>query len=57
MDEFKAITVFARAADAKTFHQAAVDLGISPQAVSKMIGQLEQQLGVRCFTAPHVKPA
>jgi DNA-binding transcriptional LysR family regulator len=49
MDEFKAITVFARAAEAKTFHQAAVDLGISPQAVSKMIGQLEQQLGVRLF--------
>jgi DNA-binding transcriptional LysR family regulator len=49
MDEFKAITVFVKAADAKTFHQAAVDLGISPQAVSKMIGQLEQQLGVRLF--------
>jgi DNA-binding transcriptional LysR family regulator len=49
MDEFKTITVFAKAADAKTFHQAAVDLGISPQAVSKMIRQLEQQLGVRLF--------
>ncbi len=49
MDEFKAITVFAKAADAKTFHQAAVDLGISPQAVSKMIRQLEQHLGVRLF--------
>jgi DNA-binding transcriptional LysR family regulator len=49
MDEFKAITVFARAADARTFHQAAIDLGISPQAVSKMIKQLEHQLGVRLF--------
>ena len=49
MDEFHAVKVFVHAADAVTFHQAAVDLGTSPQAVSKMIRQLEQQLGVRLF--------
>jgi DNA-binding transcriptional LysR family regulator len=49
MDELRAITVFVRAADAATFNQAAVDLAISPQAVSKTIRQLEQQLGVRLF--------
>jgi DNA-binding transcriptional LysR family regulator len=49
MNELKAITAFAHAADAKSFNQAAVDLGVSPQAVSKMIRQLEQQLGVRLF--------
>jgi DNA-binding transcriptional LysR family regulator len=56
MDEFKAITVFVRAAQAATFHQASVDLGISPQAVSKMIRQLEQKLAVRLFrrTTRHI---
>lgn len=49
MNELKAITAFAHAADAKSFNQAAVDLGVSPQAVSKMIRQLERQLGVRLF--------
>jgi DNA-binding transcriptional LysR family regulator len=49
MDEFRAITIFVRAADAPSFNQAAVDLAISPQAVSKTIRQLEQQLGVRLF--------
>jgi len=49
MNEFKAIAVFVHAAEAKSFNQAAIDLGISPQAVSKMIRQLEQQLGVRLF--------
>ena len=49
MNELKAIAVFAQAAEARSFNQAAVDLGVSPQAVSKMIRQLEQQLGVRLF--------
>jgi DNA-binding transcriptional LysR family regulator len=49
MNEFKAIAVFVQAAEARSFNQVAVDLGISPQAVSKMIHQLEQQLGVRLF--------
>ena len=49
MNELKAISVFAHAAEARSFNQVAVDLGVSPQAVSKMIRQLEQQLGVRLF--------
>lgn len=49
MNELKAIAVFAHAAEARSFNQVAVDLGVSPQAVSKMIRQLEQQLGVRLF--------
>jgi len=49
MNALKAIAVFAQAADARSFNQAAIDLGISPQAVSKTIRQLEQQLGVRLF--------
>lgn len=49
MNELKAISVFAQAAEARSFNQAAVDIGVSPQAVSKMIRQLEQQLGVRLF--------
>jgi len=49
MNELKAIAVFAHAAEAGSFNQAAVAMGISPQAVSKMIRQLEQQLGVRLF--------
>ena len=49
MNELRAIEVFARAAEARSFNQLAVELGISPQAVSKMIRQLEQQLNVRLF--------
>ena len=49
MNEFKAIEIFARAAEGKSFNLVAVELGISPQAVSKLIRQLERQLGVRLF--------
>lgn len=49
MDELRAITVFARAAAAGSFQRAAVDLAITPQAVSKTVAQLEEHLGVRLF--------
>ena len=49
MNELRAIAVFAQAAQSASFNQVAVELGVSPQAVSKMIRQLERQLGVRLF--------
>jgi DNA-binding transcriptional LysR family regulator len=49
MDEYRAITIFARAAEVGTFQQAALDMAITPQAVSKIISQLEGRLGVRLF--------
>lgn len=49
MDEFRAITLFERAAAAGSFQRVAVELAISPQAVSKAIRQLEAHLGVRLF--------
>lgn len=49
MDRFKSIQNFIKAADTGSFQQAAVLQGISPQAVSKAIGQLEKELGVRLF--------
>jgi DNA-binding transcriptional LysR family regulator len=42
MDRFKSIQNFIKAADTGSFQQAAVLQGISPQAVSKAIGQLEK---------------
>lgn len=41
---------FVAAADAGQFQEAAVDLSISQQAVSKRIAALERDLGVRLFT-------
>ena len=49
MNELRAIEIFVRVAGATSFNQAAADLGISPQAVSKTIRQLEAQLGLRLF--------
>jgi DNA-binding transcriptional LysR family regulator len=49
MDELRAITVFVRAAAAGSFQRVAVEMAISPQAVSKAIAQLERHLGVRLF--------
>jgi DNA-binding transcriptional LysR family regulator len=49
LDELRAITLFVRAAEAGSFQRAAADLGISPQAVSKAIRQLETHLTVRLF--------
>ena len=49
MDTLRAITLFADAAAAGSFQRVAVEQAISPQAVSKAIGQLERHLGVRLF--------
>jgi DNA-binding transcriptional LysR family regulator len=49
MDELRAVTLFVRAAEAGSFHRAAQALGMTPQAVSKSVRQLEGHLGVRLF--------
>ncbi|TFW27185.1 LysR family transcriptional regulator [Duganella callida] len=49
MDELRAIATFIRAAELGSFNRAANAQGITPQAVSKNVRQLEQYLGVRLF--------
>jgi DNA-binding transcriptional LysR family regulator len=49
MDKLHAIATFARVADLGSFNQAAVAQGLTPQAVSKTIRELERHLGVRLF--------
>jgi DNA-binding transcriptional LysR family regulator len=49
MNELRAISVFVQVADHQSFRHAAVDLALTPQAVSKTIAQLERHLGVRLF--------
>lgn len=49
MDELRAITIFVRAADLGSFNRVAIAQGMTPQAVSKAIRQLERHLGVRLF--------
>lgn len=46
MDFFRAISVFAQVADARSFHRAAAELGISAAATSKAVSRLEAELGV-----------
>jgi DNA-binding transcriptional LysR family regulator len=47
MDQLAEMRVFVRAIERGTFAVAASDLGLSPSAVSKLIGRLERRLGVR----------
>jgi DNA-binding transcriptional LysR family regulator len=47
MNEARAITIFVRAAVLGSLRKAAVDQGISPQAASHAVMQLEKALGVR----------
>src|ERR1700743_1841249 len=47
MNEFKAIAMFARAVQLGSIRQAALAQGVTPQAASQAIAQLEQHLGVR----------
>jgi LysR family transcriptional regulator for bpeEF and oprC len=47
MDHLRSIGVFVRTADLRSFAAAAAALGLTPSAVSKSIGALEQSLGVR----------
>jgi DNA-binding transcriptional LysR family regulator len=49
MDKARVITIFISVVQAGSFSQAAVEAGLSAQAVSKAIRQLEDHLGVRLF--------
>ncbi|MCC4316462.1 LysR family transcriptional regulator [Streptomyces malaysiensis] len=48
--DLKAVRTFVAVADAGQFQEAAADLSITQQAVSKRIATLEKELGVRLFT-------
>ena len=49
MNELRAISTFAKAAELGSLRQAASAQGITPQAASLALGQLESHLGVRLF--------
>ena len=49
MDSLGALKVFARAAETRSFTDAGQQLGLSPSAVGKAVGRLEERLGVRLF--------
>jgi DNA-binding transcriptional LysR family regulator len=46
-NDFKAIATFAKAVELGSIRQAALSQGVTPQAASQAIAQLEQHLGVR----------
>ncbi|WP_053730530.1 LysR family transcriptional regulator [Streptomyces sp. WM6378] len=48
--DLNAVRTYVAVADAGQFQQAAADLAITQQAVSKRIASLEKELGVRLFT-------
>jgi DNA-binding transcriptional LysR family regulator len=48
--DLDAVRTFVAAADARQFSEAAADLSITQQAVSKRIAALEKDVGVRLFT-------
>ncbi|QIB43995.1 LysR family transcriptional regulator [Streptomyces aureoverticillatus] len=48
--DLNAVRTFVAAADTGQFQEAAADLGITQQAVSKRVAALEADLGVRLFT-------
>jgi DNA-binding transcriptional LysR family regulator len=47
MDQLAEMRVFVRAVERGSFAAAADDLGLTPSAISKLIGRLEARLGVR----------
>ncbi|WP_454697144.1 LysR family transcriptional regulator [Achromobacter aegrifaciens] len=49
INELRAITIFAKAAELGSLRQAAIAQGISPQAASQALAQLEHFLGTRLF--------
>src|SRR5258708_22410518 len=49
MDNLASMSVFVRAADARSFTEAGTQLGVSPSAIGKTIARLEERLGVRLF--------
>ncbi|MGE6786657.1 LysR family transcriptional regulator [Ensifer adhaerens] len=49
MDSLGALNAFVQAAEARSFTEAATQLGVSPSAVGKAIARLEERLSVRLF--------
>ncbi|MEJ5150027.1 LysR family transcriptional regulator [Comamonas sp. MYb396] len=49
LNELRSVTTFIRAAELGSLRKAALDLGISPQAASKALAQLEAHLDARLF--------
>jgi DNA-binding transcriptional LysR family regulator len=49
MDRLRTIETFIKVADLGSFYKAAIIQGVTPQAVSKAIRQLESELGIRLF--------
>ena len=49
INELRSISIFVRAAELGSLRKAAAALGISPQAASQALAQLEQHLDVRLF--------
>ena len=49
LNELRAIATFTKAVELGSIRRAALAQGVTPQAVSKTIRQLEQHLGVRLF--------
>lgn len=49
INELRSITTFIKAAELGSLRKAALDLGISPQAASKALAQLEAHLDARLF--------
>jgi DNA-binding transcriptional LysR family regulator len=47
MDDLKALATLARVVESGSFRKAAIAMGMAPQATSKTVRQLEEQLGVR----------
>jgi DNA-binding transcriptional LysR family regulator len=47
MDDLKALSAFARVVALGSFRRAAIELGVAPQATSKLVAALESRLGVR----------
>jgi DNA-binding transcriptional LysR family regulator len=45
MDDLKALSTFARVVELGSFRRAAIELGVAPQATSKLVGALESRLG------------
>lgn len=49
INELRSVSTFIKAAELGSLRKAALDLGISPQAASKALAQLEKHLEVRLF--------
>lgn len=56
INEMRAISTFTKAVELGSLRKAAAALGVSPQAASQAVAQLEQHLGVRLLhrTTRHI---